>query len=93
MLVCFLTIHIATNAIYHKCLANKQMLPRSKQTNATPVALSGLLTGVDSVRLATLQNRAAVDFLLLAQGCGCEDFEGMCYMNLPDHSESIFKSI
>ncbi|KFP82401.1 hypothetical protein N311_08535, partial [Apaloderma vittatum] len=36
---------------------------------------------------------AAIDFLLLAQGHGCEDFEGMCCMNLSDHSESIHKSI
>ncbi|KFO80342.1 hypothetical protein N303_02123, partial [Cuculus canorus] len=31
----------------------------------------------------------AIDFLLLAQGHGCENFEGMCCMNLSDHSESI----
>ncbi|KFQ24951.1 hypothetical protein N332_10320, partial [Mesitornis unicolor] len=36
---------------------------------------------------------AAIDFLLLAQGHGCEDFEGMCCMNLSDYSESIHKSI
>ncbi|KFO53666.1 hypothetical protein N302_11362, partial [Corvus brachyrhynchos] len=36
---------------------------------------------------------AAIDFLLLAQGHGCEDFDGMCCMNLSDHSESIRKSI
>ncbi|KFP47414.1 hypothetical protein N323_03665, partial [Cathartes aura] len=36
---------------------------------------------------------AAIDFLLLAQGHGCEEFEGMCCMNLSDHSESIHKSI
>ena len=65
----------------------------AKQTNATSEALSGLLLDVDSVRHATLQNRAAIDFLLLAQGHGCEDFEGMCCMNLSDHSESIHKSI
>lgn len=34
-----------------------------------------------------------IDFLLLAQGHGCEDFDGMCYMNLSDHSVSIHKSI
>ncbi|KFQ38955.1 hypothetical protein N332_02933, partial [Mesitornis unicolor] len=34
-----------------------------------------------------------IEFLLLAQEHGCEDFEGMCYMNLSDHSESIHKSI
>ncbi|KFP72377.1 hypothetical protein N310_04978, partial [Acanthisitta chloris] len=32
-------------------------------------------------------------FLLLAQGHGWEDFEGMCCMNLSDHSESIYTSI
>ncbi|KFR14935.1 hypothetical protein N306_10120, partial [Opisthocomus hoazin] len=36
---------------------------------------------------------AATDFLLLAQGHSCEDFEGMCCMNLSDHSESIHASI
>ncbi|KFV39418.1 hypothetical protein N341_02981, partial [Tyto alba] len=36
---------------------------------------------------------ATIDFLLLAQGHGCEDFEGMCCMNLSDHSESIHQSI
>ncbi|KFV39999.1 hypothetical protein N341_12684, partial [Tyto alba] len=36
---------------------------------------------------------AAIDSLLLAQGHGCEDFEGMCCMNLSDRSESIHQSI
>ena len=40
-----------------------------------------------------LQDRAAIDFLLLAQGHGCEDFEGMCCLSLSDHNESIHKSI
>lgn len=65
----------------------------AKQTNATSLALSGLLADTDSIRHATLQNRAAIDFLLLAQGHGCEDFDGMCCMNLSDHSESIHKAI
>ncbi|KFQ24882.1 hypothetical protein N332_10050, partial [Mesitornis unicolor] len=30
---------------------------------------------------------------LLAQGHGCEDFNGMCCINLSDHSESIHKAI
>ncbi|XP_032926106.1 uncharacterized protein LOC117001738 [Catharus ustulatus] len=61
----------------------------AKQTNATSIAISGLLTDVNSIRHATLQNRAAIDFLLLAHGHGCQDFEGMCCMNLSDHSVSI----
>ncbi|KFV92657.1 hypothetical protein N326_03071, partial [Eurypyga helias] len=36
---------------------------------------------------------AVIDFLLLAHSHGCEDFEGMCCMNLSDHSESIHKKI
>ncbi|KFO75413.1 hypothetical protein N303_05250, partial [Cuculus canorus] len=36
---------------------------------------------------------AAIDFLLLAQGHGCEDFEGLCCMNLSDHSKSVFKQL
>ncbi|KFV92116.1 hypothetical protein N327_07115, partial [Fulmarus glacialis] len=36
---------------------------------------------------------AAIDFLLLAHGHGCEDFEGMCCMNLSDHSQSIHKHL
>lgn len=40
-----------------------------------------------------LQNRAATDFLLLAQGRCCEDFEGTCSFNLSDHSELIHKRL
>ncbi|XP_048786975.1 uncharacterized protein LOC125686699 [Lagopus muta] len=65
----------------------------AKQTNATSLALSGLLLDKDSVQHATLQNRAAINFLLLAQGHGCQDFDGMCCMNLSEHPKSIYKSI
>lgn len=40
-----------------------------------------------------LQNRAAIDFLLLAQGHGSQNFDCMCCMHLSDHSKSIYKSI
>ncbi|KFP05182.1 hypothetical protein N300_03723, partial [Calypte anna] len=36
---------------------------------------------------------AAIDFLLLAHGHGCEEFEGMCCMNLSDHSNSINRQL
>ncbi|KFQ39180.1 hypothetical protein N332_01274, partial [Mesitornis unicolor] len=36
---------------------------------------------------------AAIDCPLLTQEHGCEDFDGMCCMNLSDHSESIHKKI
>lgn len=65
----------------------------SKEVNATSTIISDLLTDEEAVRHATLQNRAAVDFLLLAHGHGCEDFEGLCCMNLSDHSASIHKQL
>jgi len=37
--------------------------------------------------------RAAIDFLLLVHGHGCEDFEGMCCVNLSDHSQSIHNQL
>ncbi|KFV68458.1 hypothetical protein N307_04703, partial [Dryobates pubescens] len=36
---------------------------------------------------------AAVEFLLLAQGHGCKDFEGMCCFNLSDHGVSMHAEI
>ncbi|KFV10937.1 hypothetical protein N340_14639, partial [Tauraco erythrolophus] len=36
---------------------------------------------------------AAIDFLLLMQGHGCEILEGMCCTNLSHHSESIHEMI
>ncbi|KFO53668.1 hypothetical protein N302_12339, partial [Corvus brachyrhynchos] len=36
---------------------------------------------------------AAIDFLLLVHGHGCDDFDRMCCMNLSDHSQSIHASI
>ncbi|XP_064032412.1 uncharacterized protein LOC135192956 [Pogoniulus pusillus] len=64
-----------------------------KQANVTTDILQQLLVDQNSLRHALLQNRAAIDFLLLAQGHGCEDFEGMCCFNLSDHSESIHKKL
>lgn len=61
----------------------------AKETNATTSAIKELLVDIDSIRHATLQNRAAIDFLLLVHGHGCQEFEGMCCMNLSDHSKSI----
>ncbi|KFQ54380.1 hypothetical protein N333_06386, partial [Nestor notabilis] len=36
---------------------------------------------------------AASDFLLLAQGHGCEECEGTCCIKLSDHSDSIHKQL
>ncbi|XP_014814700.1 PREDICTED: uncharacterized protein LOC106898123 [Calidris pugnax] len=64
-----------------------------KQSNATSRVLSELSEDLSMVQHAVLQNRAAIDFLLLAHGHGCEDFDGMCCMDLSDHSRSIHKEI
>ncbi|NXY40011.1 ERB1 protein, partial [Pomatorhinus ruficollis] len=64
-----------------------------KQSNATTMVREELLMDQNSLRHAILQNRVAIDFLLLAQGHGCEALEGMCCMNLSDHSESIHKKL
>ncbi|NXW51423.1 ERB1 protein, partial [Nyctiprogne leucopyga] len=64
-----------------------------KQANVTTDILGSLLEDQNSLRHTILQNRAALDFLLLAQGHGCEDFDSMCCMNLSDHSESIHKQL
>ncbi|XP_064258597.1 uncharacterized protein LOC135289133 [Passer domesticus] len=65
----------------------------SKHAQSISLALSDMLQDMNSVRQATLQNRAAIDYLLLAHGHGCKEFEGMGCMNLSDHSRSIHENI
>ncbi|XP_055554180.1 uncharacterized protein LOC129734579 [Falco cherrug] len=64
-----------------------------KQANLSSRVLSDLADSLTIVQHAVLQNRMAIDFLLLAHGHGCEDFEGMCCMDLEDNSSSIHKEI
>ncbi|NWX94445.1 ERB1 protein, partial [Nothoprocta pentlandii] len=64
-----------------------------KQANVTTEVLEQLLTDQKSLRHALLQDRAAIDFLLLAHGHGCEDFDGLCCFNLSDHSQSIHEQL
>lgn len=45
-----------------------------KQANLTSAILSDLLEDEETIKKATLQNRAAIDFLLLAHGHGCNEF-------------------
>lgn len=65
----------------------------AKQANVTTQVLSQMAQDMSSLRQAILQSRAAIDYLLLAQSKGCEDFEGMCCFNLSDHSDSIHKQL
>ncbi|XP_069465747.1 syncytin-A-like [Ambystoma mexicanum] len=60
-----------------------------KGLNHTSQALEELLLDSKVIRKATLQNRAAIDYLLLKHNLGCNAVEGMCCFNLSDHSRSI----
>ncbi|OWK64041.1 Pol polyprotein [Lonchura striata] len=64
-----------------------------KQANLTSAALSNLLTDEETTRQATLQNRAAIDFLLLLHNHRCEEFAGLCCMNLSSKAEDVRTSI
>ncbi|XP_059589230.1 syncytin-2-like [Alligator mississippiensis] len=61
----------------------------AKGLNTTSQALAALNIEMKELRGATLQNRAAIDHLLLRHNHGCEEFEGMCCFNLTDNSELI----
>ncbi|KFO55894.1 hypothetical protein N302_02521, partial [Corvus brachyrhynchos] len=64
-----------------------------KHANLTSNALSQLLEDEETTRHATLQNRAAINFLLLSHGHSCEEFKGLCCFNLSSHSQSIHATI
>lgn len=64
-----------------------------KQANITTDVLEQFSQDMDSLRHTILQNRAAIDFLLLAQGHGCEDIEGMCCFNLSNHATSVHSQL
>ncbi|TRZ10906.1 hypothetical protein HGM15179_016198 [Zosterops borbonicus] len=64
-----------------------------KQANLTTNALTDLLSDEQITRQATLQNRAAIDYLLLLHEHSCEEFEGMCCFNLSSKAENVRQSI
>ncbi|RMC20760.1 hypothetical protein DUI87_01612 [Hirundo rustica rustica] len=65
----------------------------AKQANLTSNALAGLLSDEEVTRQAMLQNRAAIDYLLLLNGHRCEEFEGLCCFNLSMKAEDVHKAI
>ncbi|RMC16456.1 hypothetical protein DUI87_06786 [Hirundo rustica rustica] len=65
----------------------------AKQANLTTDALTNLLGEAETSRQATLQNRAAIDYLLLLHGHRCEEFEGLCCFNLSSKPENIHATI
>ncbi|XP_054852471.1 uncharacterized protein LOC129341350 [Eublepharis macularius] len=60
-----------------------------KGMNKTSKALNNMLQDLKATERATIQNRMAIDYLLLKANHGCETFEGMCCLNLSDHSQTI----
>ncbi|RMB96247.1 hypothetical protein DUI87_27310 [Hirundo rustica rustica] len=65
----------------------------AKQANLTSNALTNLLSDEEVTRQATLQNRAAIDYLLLLHSHRCEDFEGLCCFHLSSRAENIYDAI
>ncbi|RMC22086.1 hypothetical protein DUI87_02958 [Hirundo rustica rustica] len=65
----------------------------AKQANLTSEALSNLLNEEEITRQATLQNRVAIDYLLLLHGHQCEEFEGFCCFNLTSRAEDVHAAI
>lgn len=64
-----------------------------KQENQTSLVLTELLEDEETMRQAMLQNQAAIDYLLLQHGHGCEEFNGLCCFNLSSPSKNIVAHI
>lgn len=64
-----------------------------KQANLTTTAISDLLADEEIARKATLQNRAAIDFLLLLHGHECQEFKGLCCLNLTSKAPDVHTSL
>lgn len=58
-----------------------------KQANLTSAALSDLLQDEQITRQATLQNRAALDYLLLLHHHSCREFKGLCCFDLRSNAQ------
>ncbi|TRZ05349.1 hypothetical protein HGM15179_021758, partial [Zosterops borbonicus] len=52
-----------------------------------------LLQDEEVTRQATIQNRAAIDYLLLLHHHTCEEFEGLCCFSLSSRAEDVRQSI
>ncbi|XP_073083779.1 uncharacterized protein [Manis javanica] len=72
---------------------SKMACAYSKTTNLTDSVLSELNQELGEVRVAVLQDCATIDYLLLKEHMGCEQFPGMCCFNLSDFSQTIHNRI
>lgn len=64
-----------------------------KSLTTTSRAIHWINQELGEIRGAVLENRAAIDYLLLLHNHGCEEFKGMCCFNLSDHSRLIEDNI
>ena len=53
----------------------------AKALNATSPAIRAIGQEPGQIREAALENRAAIDYLLLRHNHGCEQFKGLCCFN------------
>ncbi|PKU33660.1 hypothetical protein llap_16041 [Limosa lapponica baueri] len=60
-----------------------------KNINYTSQALSTIEEELGQLRQSTLENRAAIDYLLLRHNHGCEEFQGTWCFNFTDNSKII----
>lgn len=65
----------------------------AKALNSTSQALHLLTKEQSELRHGLLQNRAAIDYLLMLHHYGCEQMEGMCCFNLTDNSKAIEQQV
>ncbi|XP_039403953.1 syncytin-B-like [Mauremys reevesii] len=61
----------------------------TKALNATSTAIALLNDEQDDIRHGVLQNRAAIDYLLMLHHYGCEKVNDMCCFNISDHHHSV----
>ncbi|XP_063280493.1 uncharacterized protein LOC134565055 isoform X2 [Prinia subflava] len=65
----------------------------AKQANLTSKTLFNLLEDEEIMRQASLQNLAAIDYIILLHDHMYEEFEGLCCFNLSTRAESTRKLI
>lgn len=65
----------------------------AKQANLTLTAISDLLEDEEITRKATLQNRAAIDYLLLLHNHECQEFKGLCCFNLSSKAQDVRQAV
>ncbi|XP_039360017.1 uncharacterized protein LOC120384988 [Mauremys reevesii] len=65
----------------------------AKALNLTSTALALLTQELGEVRRGVLQNRMAIDYLLLRYGHSCMDFAGMCCFNITDVEPAVNEDV